>query len=195
MPFVNPTTRRRLLGAALVLPLTSARVAFPQTLPLTPACGDKPTRTPSQTAGPYFTPNSPRRESLLEPGSKGERLVLAGFVVSQACRPVANAMLDFWHADETGEYDNSGYRWRGHLFSDAQGRFRLETIAPGIYPGRARHFHVRVQAPGRRTLTTQLYFPGEPGNRSDAIYRAELEMKIERRDGHQLAGFQFVVDA
>jgi len=76
--------------------------------------------------------------------------------------------------------------------SDAQGRYRLETIIPAEYPGRARHIHVKVQAPGRRVLTTQLYFPNQPGNRRDGIYRAELEMKIAKPGE---GAFDFVVDA
>jgi protocatechuate 3,4-dioxygenase beta subunit len=185
--------RRRLLGAAAALPLVGASRA--QTLPLTPECRGKAELTPRQTAGPFYTPETPRRTSLVEPGGRGERLVLGGLVLSAQCRPVASALLDFWHCDETGEYDNTGYRYRGHLFADAEGRFRLETIMPGEYPGRTRHIHVKVQAPGRRVLTTQLYFPGDPGNARDFGYRPELALRIERREGVRLAVFQFVIDA
>jgi len=183
--------RRRLLGAAAALPIVGAARA--QTLPLTPECRGKAETTPRQGEGPFYTPETPRRASLVEPGSRGERLVLGGVVVSAQCRPVADALLDFWHCDETGAYDNSGYRYRGHLFADAEGRFRLETIMPGEYPGRTRHIHVKVQAPGRRVLTTQLYFPGEPGNARDFGYRPELELRLERAGEAQLAAFRFVV--
>ena len=104
-------------------------------------------------------------------------------VLSPQCKPVANALLDFWHCDEAGDYDNRGFRYRGHVLADAQGRYSLETIVPGEYPGRTRHIHVKVQAPGGRVLTTQLYFPDEPGNRSDGIYRRELTMQVTRRAG------------
>ena len=184
--------RRQFLAAALSLPFAS-RVLAAENVPLTPACGDKPEQTPSQTAGPFYTPDSPRRASLVEPGSAAERLVLAGFVLSPQCRPVANALLDFWHCDEVGVYDNRGFRYRGHLFSDAQGRYSLETIVPGEYPGRTRHIHVKVQAPGGRVLTTQLYFPDEPRNRSDGIYRRELAMRIARARDRRDARFDFVV--
>ena len=132
---------------------------------------------------------------LAEPGSKAERLFLAGLVLSPQCRPVASALLDFWHCDEAGDYDNRGYRYRGHVFADAQGRFELDTIVPGAYPGRTRHIHVKVQAPGGRMLTTQLYFPDEPGNRSDGLYRRELTMRVVRRDRRRDARFDFVVTA
>jgi len=172
-------TRRRVLGAALLIPLDG----------LAQTCGIV---TPRQTEGPFFTPNSPLRASLLETGAKGERMVLVGQVLSRDCKPVPNALLDLWHADEQGEYDNRGYRYRGHQFTDAQGRYQFETIVPALYPGRARHYHVKVQPKGGRLLTTQLYFPGDPGNRRDGLYRPELELKTAKKGE---GAFDFVVDA
>lgn len=185
------TSRRRFLTTALALPLVSIGSASGQALPLTPACGEKPGRTLSQTAGPFYIPHSPRRSSLVAPGSKAERLLLTGVVLSPQCNPAANALLDFWHCDEAGEYD--GFRYRGQVFADAQGRYSLETIVPGEYPGRTRHIHVKVQPTGGRVLTTQLYFPDEPRNRSDGIYRRELTMQVARKDGRRAARFDFVV--
>jgi protocatechuate 3,4-dioxygenase beta subunit len=170
--------RRDVIGVALLLPLEG----------LAQTCG---VITPRQTEGPFFTPDSPKRVSLVEPGSKAPRLVVTGSVLSAQCKPVANALLDFWHSDEEGAYDNRGFRYRGHQHADAQGRFRLETIVPAEYPGRTRHIHVKVQAPGKRILTTQLYFPGDPGNRRDGLYRPELEMK---KAGSAEAMFDFVVE-
>jgi protocatechuate 3,4-dioxygenase beta subunit len=181
------------MGAALALPFASIGAAVSQSLPLTPACDAKPERTPSQTAGPFYSPDSPRRGSLVEPGSKAERLVLTGLVLSPQCKPVANALLDFWHCDEVGEYDNRGFRYRGHVLADAQGRYRLETIVPGAYAGRTRHIHVMVRPSSARVLTTQLYFPNEPGNRSDGIYRPELTMQLALTGGRRDARFDFVV--
>ena len=191
----DKTGRRRLLGAALAFPFVSIHAASDRTLPLTPACGENPGRTPAQTPGPFYTPNSPKRDSFIEPGASAERLVLAGYVLSPRCTPVANALLDFWHCDAVGDYDNSGYRYRGHLFADAQGLYRLETIVPGEYPGRTRHIHVRVQVPGGQLLTTQLYFPDEPRNRSDWIYRPELTMQVTRASGRRDARFDFIIAA
>jgi len=189
---VNRTSlhRRRLLAAAAALPFT--RPALAQELPLTPACGPQAGLTPRQTEGPFYTPDTPRRTSFVEPGTRAERLVLTGRVLSPQCRPVPQALLDFWHCDENGHYDNAGFRYRGHQFADAGGRFRLETIFPAIYPGRARHVHVKVQAPGRRILTTQLYFPGDA---RDGLWRAELVVAMAGRPEGKTAAFQFIVDA
>lgn len=166
--------------AITAIPLTLARAA-------TPACGGA---TETQTEGPYFKPRSPLRASLVEPGLGGERLHLTGQVLTRSCRPVPGALLEFWQADDRGRYDNSGFRLRGHQIADADGRFDLATIVPGAYPGRTRHIHVKVAAPGRPALTTQLYFPGEPGNARDGIYRKALEMALASGNGR----FDFVLD-
>lgn len=165
------------------------------TLAPTPECGDDDDDpTPAQTEGPYYTPNTPQRASLLEPGMVGTRLILTGQVLSTACTPVARALIDIWQADHAGQYDNVGFRLRGHLFTDDQGRYTLETIIPGLYPGRTRHIHVKVQAPNRPILTTQLYFPGEPGNARDGIYRQELLLAMRDTTDGKAGTFDFVLD-
>ena len=159
----------------------------------TPACGDD-SLTPSQTAGPFYTPNSPQRRSLLDPGMVGTRVILTGQVLSSRCTPIANALVDFWHTNNRGEYDNSGYILRGHQFTDAEGRYWLETILPGIYPGRTRHFHVKVQAANQPVLTTQLYFPDEPLNQRDGLFRPDLLMSVHDRDDGKQAAFNFILE-
>ena len=124
----------------------------------------------------------------------GTRLVVTGYVLTTACRPIAGALLDFWQCDHAGAYDNAGYRLRGHQFTDAEGRYRLETIVPGLYPGRTRHIHVKVQAPNRPVLTTQLYFPGEPGNARDGIFRPELAMAVQDTADGKAAAFNYVLN-
>nr|HMN30858.1 hypothetical protein [Caldilineaceae bacterium] len=93
-----------------------------------------------------------------------------------------------------GRYDNEGYRLRGHFFADEEGRYQLETIRPAVYPGRTRHFHVKVQAPNQPVLTTQLYFPGEPENESDAIFRPECLMDVQQDDQILSGFFNFVLN-
>jgi protocatechuate 3,4-dioxygenase beta subunit len=190
-------SRRAFLGGMLAVPvvmLSGAR-ALRAGLEMdpTPTCAEPHDLTPSETQGPYFRPRSPERVSLLERGAPGTRLVLAGVVLSTACQPVPRALLDFWHADDGGENDLSGYGFRGHQFADASGRFTLETIVPGAYAGRTRHIHVKVQAPDGPVLTTQLYFPGEAQNRSDGLYRRELEVAQRDEGNARRARFDFVV--
>jgi protocatechuate 3,4-dioxygenase beta subunit len=194
-----PTRRRVLVAGALVaagfdVTVSSLDRAFGETAAATPACHDGDEPTAHQTAGPYFKPNSPERADLIEPGMAGQVMQLSGLVLTQRCRPVARALIDVWQADAGGAYDLKGFRLRGHLFTDANGRYALRTIVPGLYSGRTRHIHVRVQAPGRPVLTTQLYFPGERDNRADGLYQRELEMRVAPV-AERLAGqFDFVLD-
>ena len=166
-------TRRRILIAGALLPVSNV---------LAQTCG---TITAAQTEGPFFKTNTPQRVSF----TNAPNLVVAGQVLTRDCKPVKGALLDFWHADEQGEYDNRGFRYRGHQFTGAEGRYRLETIVPAEYPGRARHIHVKVQPPGGRILTTQLYFPNQPGNARDGLFRQDLVLQMKDSRGT----FDFVV--
>jgi protocatechuate 3,4-dioxygenase beta subunit len=170
-------------------------MAQTRTLPLTPACAEQDDATPSQTEGPYYKRNSPQRTSLLEPGITGVTIVVTGSVLSRDCQPIARALVDFWQADAQGVYDNAGSKLRGHQFTDEAGRYSLETLVPGRYPGRTRHLHVKVQAPHQPILTTQLYFPGEPSNTADGLFNPRLLMTVQNTSGSQAATFHFVLES
>ncbi|MFF9087542.1 carbohydrate-binding protein [Streptomyces sp. NPDC014991] len=161
---------------------------------LTPPCDDGDDPTPEQIEGPYFKPRSPEHTSLLEPGTPGTPLTVTGYVFGRACRPLTGVLLDFWQADTNGAYDNTGFRLRGHQYTDSRGSFALTTIVPGLYPGRTRHLHVKVQSPGRPVLTTQLYFPNEPRNTTDTIFDPRLLMTVRDAGGGREAAFDFVLD-
>jgi protocatechuate 3,4-dioxygenase beta subunit len=180
-----------LIGMPALARTASATGAAPA---LTPECDDGDDPTPPQMEGPYFKPNSPRRTSLWQPGAPGTRLTVTGHVFGLACLPLSGVLLDFWQADVNGAYDNVGFRFRGHQFTDARGAFTLTTIVPGLYPGRTRHLHVKAQAPGRPVLTTQLYFPGEPRNNTDALFDARLLMTVRDSGGAKEAAFDFVLN-
>jgi protocatechuate 3,4-dioxygenase beta subunit len=167
---------------------------FAQSAAPTPQCHDGDEATIRQTEGPYFKPSSPQRADLVEPDTKGRLVEINGQVLTRSCRPVDRALIDLWHADERGEYDNAGFRYRGHLFTDREGRYRFHTILPALYPGRTRHYHIKVQAPERPVLTTQLYFPDEPANRRDGLFRRELVMRIAEAPESLAAHFDFVLD-
>jgi protocatechuate 3,4-dioxygenase beta subunit len=192
---------------------TSAATAFTNPTALVPATGPtasgtdtsstlacstgstSATVTPSLTEGPYYKSGSPEQADLYQAGMAGTKLVVTGYVYDTNCQPVANAWLDFWQADANGQYDNSGYTLRGHQYTDANGRFQLTTVVPGIYPGRTEHIHVKVQAPNGQLITSQLFFPGVTQNDSDGIYNASLLLAITGT-GNDLQGqYNFVVPA
>ena len=184
--------RRRFLTAGLATGV-ALRIGAARAEPVTPACHDGDEPTAHETEGPFFKPRSPERADLIEPGMPGRPIVLAGQVLDRACKPLAHALLDLWQADDGGTYDNAGFRLRGHQFTDADGRYRFRTIVPALYPGRTRHFHLKVQPAGGRVLTTQLYFPDEPMNRRDGLFRPDLLMRVARAGEDLDARFDFIV--
>jgi protocatechuate 3,4-dioxygenase beta subunit len=142
--------------------------------------------TQPQAEGPYYTPDTPERNSFLEEGMTGTRLLLVGYVLDQNCQPLPNAWLDFWQAGADGEYDNEGYRLRGHQYTDSQGRYFLETVLPGLYSSRPiEHIHVKVKPEGGAEVTSQLYFPDRPVD--------GLTVALEDRGDHLVGYFNFVV--
>jgi protocatechuate 3,4-dioxygenase beta subunit len=190
--------RRAALGSffsATALPLVG-QPAIAQSsamLELTPACGGHAPPTISQTEGPYFKPEAPLKRDLAADRPNGEKMILAGLVLDRTCRPVAKALVQVWQADETGAYDNKGFTLRGHQYADDRGRWWFTTIVPAAYPGRTRHIHVKVQRPGGRVLTTQLYYPDEPLNRRDGLFDQRLLMRISNASDGKFARFDFVV--
>jgi protocatechuate 3,4-dioxygenase beta subunit len=149
--------------------------------------------TANQPEGPFYSPRTPRRE-LLKENNSGVPLILTGLVLTPNCKPVRSAVLDFWQCDEKGQYDNTGYIYRGHQFTDENGHYRLITVRPGLYPGRTSHIHVKLQGPKTHLLTTQLYFPDLPErNFFDRFYRDDLLIQLTRSNDGWKGRFDFVI--
>jgi protocatechuate 3,4-dioxygenase beta subunit len=156
---------------------------------------DKRRPTSGTTEGPYYKADSPERTKIREPGVPGDELTLTGSVLDINGAPVAGAWLDFWQADGKGKYDNKGFVLRGHQSANRSGKYRLETVVPGSYPGRTPHIHVKVRAgEGRPTLTAQLFLPGLSSNATDSIFRDDLVMVMSQTPAGRTATFDFVLD-
>ncbi len=183
---VVSTTNAPSAGTQAVVPAGSAALACS-------TGGQSASLTPELTEGPFFKANSPERASLVDANTAGTKLVISGTVYGTDCKPVAHALLDFWQADASGAYDNSGYNLRGHQYTDANGHYELTTVVPGLYTGRTEHIHVKVQAPNGRLITTQLFFPGVPQNDSDGIYNPALLMVVQQGSNGEQAQYNFVV--
>jgi protocatechuate 3,4-dioxygenase beta subunit len=142
------------------------------------------------TEGPYYKNGSPERTDLIEEGTAGEPITLSGRVYDKNCNPVSGAWLDFWQADGDGNYDNRGYKLRGHQFTDKQGRYVLRTVLPGAYPGRTSHIHVKVaRKAGGEIITSQLFFPRRSRNASDPIFSASMVIRLDKSENGTNRGF------
>lgn len=156
-------------------------------------CSGSP--TPAQQQGPFFSPGSPERRSLIDPGMPGTPIRILGAVFDTDCQPLEGIKLDFWLADVAGEYDNRGFRLRGHVFADAAGYFSLETIEPTEYTGRPPHIHVKVfNSQGMELLTTQIYFSGSESS-PEVLNNPELFVRYAGKgaDGMNEAWFVFII--
>jgi protocatechuate 3,4-dioxygenase beta subunit len=121
-------------------------------------------------------------------------LTLSGRVTDRACKGLSGLRVEFWHAGPDGAYDQTGFRFRTHLITSSDGSYRLRTATPGLYPGRTRHIHVSLLDGSRTLLTTQVYWPQEPGNRKDSLFDPSLVMAISGPAADQSGRFDFVLD-
>jgi len=138
---------------------------------------------PELTEGPYSIDAEKVRSDIRE-DRPGTPLTLAVRVRNFAdCTPRANAVVDVWHCDATGNYsgfepqssgangggpgrpggggnsptDTKRYL-RGSQITGADGIVQFVTIYPGWYRGRTVHVHVKVHVGNSRVVTTQLFF-------------------------------------
>lgn len=144
--------------------------------------------------GPYYKEESPARNSIAEDGTIGNKLVFEGRVLDKDGIPLPGALLDFWHADGHGIYDNTGFNLRGHQHTDKNGCFRLETVEPALYGSRTPHIHLKVQATAKsRIYTTQLYFPDKPSNEKDPLFVPSNTVSVTESPDGKKAYFDIVI--
>jgi protocatechuate 3,4-dioxygenase beta subunit len=114
-----------------------------------PAFAETCKPTEPDMLGPMYKPDAPVRSAV------GKGYVLSGAVKSSTdCSPVKGAKIEFWLAGPDKGYDDEH---RATMFSDASGAYRFESNFPPGYFGRPPHIHVKVSAPGFKTLVTQHY--------------------------------------
>ncbi|WP_020178447.1 hypothetical protein [Methylopila sp. M107] len=127
---------------------------------------------PQAVEGPFYYDPKLVRSDIRE-GRPGVPLELRlALIERQGCAPIADARVDVWHCDASGEYsgfsgpggaggasDTRSTFMRGTQMSGADGAVAFRTVYPGWYQGRTPHIHLKAFLDGRNVLTTQLYFP------------------------------------
>lgn len=165
--------------------------------------------TECNVEGPFYVDGAPLLEQPCtlpkRADEPGEALVFSGTVRSTDGSPLAGAVLDVWQANGAGEYshfspDVPDYNLRGRLVTDPSGRFEFATVLPDPYeipksgatgmllaalgrpayrPG---HIHFILSHERAHTLTTQIYFEGDPWIDCDVVgaVKAPLITTVER---------------
>ena len=175
--------RRRILagltaGAAL---LATGRIAKAACPPVTPA----------QPEGPFYPVAIGEDDwdmTRVAGGAgraEGEVIEVTGQVLDGGCTPLSGSIVEVWQANTHGLYDHPRDRPGGRisdpnfqgfarLTTGQDARYRFVTIIPGAYPAtrdwvRPPHIHYKVRTPSGRSVTTQLYFAGDPLNDKDLL--------------------------
>lgn len=89
------------------------------------------------------------RSRIAPSDEPGAAMTLEGVVLSPGGKPVPGVVVYAYHTDHTGLYPPAGNRHgrlRGWALTDAQGRYRFDSIRPAAYPGREipEHVHMHV---------------------------------------------------
>lgn len=153
--------------------------------------------TGTDDEGPFYLADAPWRSDLTEgyKGKRGEPLEVTGKVLTSCDEPVANAVVDVWHASPEGKYDmnKKNFLFRGKVRTDENGNYKFNTDMPASYPGRPKHLHIKVHTDKGEQVTTQVYFEGDPKNKRDYLYNRnngkERTMKLVPDNGGLKADF------
>ena len=151
-------------------------------------------KTPSQTAGPFYpVTGAPDRDldmTVMDghtERAEGEVILVRGRVLNTDGQPLDDAVVDIWQANHHGRYshpddesqlplDPNFHGW-GITRTDGGGAYGFRTIKPAPYrvaptenaPVRCRHIHYKVSCAGFETVTTQMYFDGDPLIEGDLV--------------------------
>jgi hydroxyquinol 1,2-dioxygenase len=162
-----------------------------------------PGATESTVFGPFFVEDAPEVAlgGDIARGAKGMPCWVTGTVRSTAGKPVAGARIEAWEADEDGfydvQYDGDRSSGRGWLRSGDDGEYRFWSVRPSAYPiptdgpvgdlitatgrgaMRPAHLHLKVDAPGHRTLITHIFAAGDPYLAGDAVFGVKESLVTE----------------
>jgi catechol 1,2-dioxygenase len=168
--------------------------------------------TEDNILGPFYRKGAPYRAKVTPPLEPGTVLLITGHVWGfDTKKPLANTTIDVWQANADGRYDNDDpknppakgvFKNRARLITDENGYYEYETIHPGRYKigkdtWRPSHIHYMVQCTGYKSLVTQLYFKGDPHNKTDDFIKESLIIEVQEqkvvKSSYELGTFDIVL--
>lgn len=160
--------------------------------------------TESTVLGPFYVKSAP----ALDMGTdicldqKGAPMLVRGRVVDTAGKPIGDATLDVWQANDEGFYDvqqrglQPDFNLRGVFRTKADGRYWFKAVRPKFYPipndgtvgrllsllgrhpYRPAHLHYIIKAEGFAALTTHIFDPDDPYINSDAVFGVKESLMV-----------------
>jgi catechol 1,2-dioxygenase len=175
--------------------------------------------------GPYYIPGAPEFSSEatvpMRDGEKGTPFLFQGTVTDLDGNPVPDARVELWHADDDGYYSQFApgipeWNLRSTIRTGPDGHFAFHTIKPapyqiptdgscgaligaaGWHAWRPAHLHLKVSAPGKQLITTQLYFEGGQHVEDDVAQAVKPELILRPTPASSGTGeevtYDFVLD-
>ncbi|WP_250500847.1 catechol 1,2-dioxygenase [Caballeronia sp. GAWG1-5s-s] len=177
--------------------------------------------TPRTIEGPLYVAGAPVRDGVakidLDADENAGPLVIRGTVTGPDGKPLANALVECWHANSKGFYSHfdptgaqSDFNLRGAVKTDSEGKYEFRTLMPvgygcppqgstqhllnalGRHGNRPAHVHFFVTADNCRKLTTQINIEGDPLIWDDFAYatREDLIPHVVEKTGGKALGLK-----
>lgn len=150
----------------------------------------------STVLGPFHVQDAPELEmgANICLDQKGEDMVVGGRILDTEGRPIADAVIDVWQANDEGFYDvqqkgiQPEFNLRGVFRTGPDGEYWFRAVKPkyypipndgpvgrmlehlGRHPNRPAHLHYIIKADGYETLITHIFDPDDPYIHSDAVF-------------------------
>jgi protocatechuate 3,4-dioxygenase, beta subunit len=155
------------------------------------------TRTPRQTAGPFYPDRLPLdtdSDLLIINDASAQALGnvtwLSGRILDVTGQPVRSALVEIWQVDRNGAYLHTGsanrerrdanFQGYGRCITGSGGEYQFRTVKPVPYASRTAHIHFAVRHGGAERFTTQMYVDGEPLNERDRILNGIRDIEARR---------------
>jgi len=161
----------------------------------------------STVLGPFHVEGAPELPmgSNICLDAKGEDMLVVGCILDTDGKPIADAVIDVWQANDEGFYDvqqkgiQPDFNLRGVFRTGADGRYWFRAVKPKFYPipddgpvgnllgalgrhpYRPAHLHYIIKADGFERLTTHIFDPDDPYIDSDAVFGVKESLLAEFR--------------
>ena len=177
--------------------------------------------TPRTIEGPLYVAGAPVQDGSakidVNPDPDAGPLVIHGTVNGADGKPVANAIVECWHANSKGFYSHfdptgaqTDFNLRGAVKTGADGKYEFRTLMPvgygcpphgstqkllnelGRHGNRPAHVHFFFSSDKTRKLTTQFNIEGDPLIWDDFAYatREELIPHVVEKTGGTALGLK-----